>query len=300
MINFKITLLVFFVLIMGVVLKPNLALASVFGITPTTIELNLKPGEYQTRFVTVRNLSSDILSLNLALDSFSLDEETDTDLVFGSDRNSLFDLSPYLKLNRSEIDLLPQTETQIQINVSVPDDLNPGSRQAVLFISTKNKNQISTGANISSRLGVLIFAKIEGDFVEEGYLDQVKFLNGPFFINRVPRAILLSYINQGNTYLNPYGYFEIKNLFTRQTKVYPINPWFVLPDASRIREISLNQNLNFGLYKLTIWQNRGYDNVIDTKSAWAMVITTSQIVIGFLGSLIILGLVFYLFKLKRK
>ncbi|MEX0910442.1 MAG: hypothetical protein WDZ73_01670, partial [Candidatus Paceibacterota bacterium] len=149
-----------------------------------------------------------------------------------------------------------------------------------------------------SRVGVLLFVRTLGEEIFAGNLTDSYLSQTVNFLNQKPISVFATYSNQGNTYLNPYGYIEFKNLITRSVILEPVEPWFVLPNSLRTREV-VGPTLAPGMYTVKILMNRGYDNIID-ESKKHYLIRLDAVTTSVLGSLVFLLVIILIFKIKKK
>lgn len=259
-------------------LTPNFAEAqNFFGVTPTKIELSLRPGESETRKVKVVNDFSVPKRFIVSVEDFT-DGSNGDDVVIGNEPNNPMSLYRYLYANQKNFVLQPGQEIDLNVAVNLPANMNPGSKHAVLLISSIDLDAKAAAAKTIARVGVLFFVRVEGEENFSGQLVNAGLLGGPFLFGDKEPTVFLSYENSGNTYLNPYGYIEIQNVFSRQKKQVAIEPWFVLPESSRIREVP-TVSLFGGVYTFKVLLNRGYDNIIDTEQHYLFVLSVKFIIL---------------------
>jgi hypothetical protein len=82
-----------------------------------------------------------------------------------------------------------------------------------------------------------------------------------------------------------------------------LDPWFVLPDSLRLREVAWNREVLFGRYTATAQINRSYEDIIDTEEIVFWVLPWKPITIGFAVLFLVLFLFrafFKTFEFKRK
>ena len=76
----------------------------------------------------------------------------------------------------------------------------------------------------------------------------------------------------------------------------PVEPWFVLPDSLRRREIKADPGMLLGRYTATLYLNKGYaDQVVQRQiSFWAVPL------IWILPLLVLIAVGVYMLRLSRK
>ncbi len=279
-------------------LTPETA-AAFFTVFPTKMEFSLEPGERAVKNVTVVNNSSSAKTFSVTVEDFVAagDDSQSKDIEIGNQANNPLSLHRHVLTNKPQFVLQGGERATIPVVINLPQDMPPGSKHAVFLISSSNANNLG-GAKTISRVGVLLFVRVEGEEVFSGEMVDSHVSYNVDLLNQKPLNILTTYNNTGNTYLNPYGYVEIKNLITREVFREPIDPWFVLPNSSRTREVEIS-SLPLGIYGAKILMNRGYDNIIDkTKSHYFIKLNLGFTVV--LSLLVILVTLLVGFKIKKK
>ena len=221
-------------------------------LTPSKIELIGNPGESLRREFTITSQSNEDLNISLRFE----------DLTEGDAPN--YPLTPYLVTPERNFSLPAQGRVTVPIIVTLPEDISPGGFYgAVAFAITRARGEVDV-ARVVTRLTPLIFLRVNGEVSEVGSLLDFKFLDQTFY---------LTYENLGNIYLNPYGVIELANKFTGKKTERQVDPWFVLPGATRIREIRLEGSLPTGWYEAKVKLNRGYQDIIDENSINFIILT---------------------------
>jgi len=162
--------------------------------------------------------------------------------------------------------LLGEGETlRIPFKVTLPSDFPPGTHAFILSASVSGQGQ--GVAKVNSSLGSLWLVKSELGAKEEGRLKSFRLSGLPFLFSRQPLSAYLSYENSGNVPLNPYGLVEVKNVFGQKVTAFNVSPWTVLSQSERLRELELNSLAwKGGIYKVTLYLNRGYQDIVDQSS----------------------------------
>jgi hypothetical protein len=119
---------------------------------------------------------------------------------------------------------------------------------------------------------------VPGGTVLQGELISLKTKNQEklFFSSQIPLRI--EYKNSGNVSLNPYGILEIKNVFGEIVSRKILDPWYTLPDSIRTRDILVDGSF-FGRYTAVAQVNRGYEDIVDSKSFTFYVISNEALVL---------------------
>jgi hypothetical protein len=96
---------------------------------------------------------------------------------------------------------------------------------------------------------------------------------------------------------------RIFNTFNREVGYVEIDPWFILPQSIRTRELTWNNELLLGRYRAEVTVKRGYGDFVDTKSVvfwvipWQVLVAVFSVLFVFF---LLVRLFFSRFELKRK
>lgn len=270
-----------------------------FTVYPTKMEFSLEPGEQAVKNVTVVNNSSSAKTFSVTVEDFVAagGDSQNEDIEIGNLTNNPLSLYRHVLTNKPEFILQGGEQTTVQVMVNLPRVMPPGSKHAVFLISSSNAYNLGAAKTIS-RVGVLLFVRVEGEEVFSGEVVDSNVSYNVDLLNQKPLNIMTTYNNTGNTYLNPYGYVEIKNLITREVFREPIDPWFVLPNSFRTREVEIS-SLPLGIFGAKILMNRGYDNIVDETESHYFVKLNPTFTIIFSLLIILVGLLVG-FKIKKK
>jgi len=226
-----------------------------FTLSPAKIELTMKLGETSQRFLTLTNRESSPKRAVITFEDFAPEA-------------SAYSLIPYLATSPRVIDVPAGGSIQIPITVELPTTAPVGSFHGAVFFSFLPLEPLPTdGVITTSRLGALFFIQLaDGRAAASGRLNKFGLLDQRWF--RAGESIIFysNYTNSGNVYLNPYGLISLTNRLTQAKLVQTIDPWFVLPESSRTREITLARGLSFGWYEARLELNRGYADIVDEKT----------------------------------
>ncbi len=234
--------------------------ANALTVTPSKIEIELNTGDHLTRTLHLANTTADLVLIEAAIESFGN----------GADPE-LYQLAPYLKLEQAVWRLEPGATVDVPLTVTLPSKVLPGSRQALVVFQARVAERPGGSARALTQLGVPILLTVRGVTSPAGELKSFGLLGSHFRFRADDLTFYLNFANQGNVYLNPYGGITLATARGRVVATRAIDPWYVLPESIRLREIRWSPGwLLPGYYQATLEQNRGYDNVIDraTTGFW--------------------------------
>ena len=271
------------------------SVAPFFGVSPTKVEMMIKPGARAAREIHILNQLGGPARFTLSTADYTADADTGgVDILDGE--AGFYSLRRYFNLSDYEF-TLDQGETKtVSVAVSLPTAASvAGSLHGVVLVSGERMDRGQAAAKLASQAGILFFIQVEGRAQVEGRLTNLAVAGGRWHLNPDRRpTVNISYHNTGNTYLNPYGLLTVKNMISQKKMFLSVEPWFVLPHSERTKSIELTRQLGSGLYQVQVEQNRGYDDIIDTDTTWLVIISPWLLVLGLL-----LGLLLTVYLLKK-
>ena len=282
-----------------------------FTVGPGKSEVWLDPGETIVRNLLITNRLGREATFSLTTEDFRGDPTGRVSVVLLGEEKGPYTLKDYLKPEVIEFTLKHGERITLPIEISIPEDAEPGGRYGSVLISQTNKlsatkTEGGTGGQvqITARIGALFFVRVKGDIEESGFLEDFQ-IRGPqkTFYEKGPFIFNILFRNNGNVHLNPYGIVEIKNLADRTIEIIEMKPWFVMPDSLRWKEANLEKVNLFGRYTATVKINRGYNDIVDEKTIVFWVIPWKFVAIGF-GVIVFIILFFWwfarTFEIKKK
>lgn len=270
--------------------------AQSFSLSPAKVELSLAPGQSNITNLLVRNDQDRTVRFFVEVEDFVGSDSPESAVQLLNEENSPYSLKRYISVGAGEFFLGPGQTRLVPVAITLPASAPPGGLYSAVLVSTEKVGSGPITPTVRTRVGSLFFVRIDGPVNESGALTgfglvggRVKFLSpGSFFIN---------YKNDGNVYLNPYGVIEIKNIFGQKISQLPIDPWFVMPDSERVRDLASADLPGWGIYRAEIFMNRGYGDIIDQQSYYFLSLHLVSIIV----SVLIIGLVLWgIIRLKKK
>ena len=289
-----------------------------FVVGPGRFEVQLSPGQSVTREITVANRMGREALFRLGTEDITASENPGGGVVTLGNEIGPYTLRDFISVAHDEFILEHGTRARIPVTISLPPDAEPGGRYGSLLTSiTTSPRDIDSSAGaqpgsvIESRIATLIFVTTPGEINRQSQLMSLETENNARFIGHsnirqsdstVP--FVLTVENTGTVHTVPYGFITITNLLGETVATHAIQPFYVMPDSLRSRIISVPvRELMIGRYTATLELNRGYDDIIDTKTVTFYVIPWMIILLVFLGLFVFFLLVrlfLNTFELKRK
>ncbi len=219
-------------------------------------------------------------------------------------------MKDYVSVEAPRFDLPHNVRARIPVTITVPADAEPGGLYGSVLVSTVSKeaqSDVSQGtapqSAIIARIGTLFFITIPGEIQKDGVLKEFGTLTKEKLFQSGPIKFGILFENKGAIHLTPYGEVRIQNILGEEVGMMTLEPWFVLPKSTRLREVTWERDFLFGRYTATAHINRSYDNVIDTISYSFWVLPWNLLALGFGVIFVVLFLTrafFRTFEFKRK
>jgi hypothetical protein len=189
----------------------------------------------------------------------------------------------------------------------MPPNAEPGGYYGAVLASTIQDPGADSGSGarspIVARIGTLLFINVPGPAERGSELIDFSTRDGSRFFTSGPVDFVIAHENTGSVHLNPYGELRITNMLGAEVGFVELDPWFVLPKSIRTREVTWNNEFLVGRYAVTASINRGYDDLVDSKTFYIWVLPW-KIVLSVFGTLfvmfLLLRLFFSRFEFKRK
>ena len=116
--------------------KHDDAVTGQFVISPTKVELDMKPGESGTRDIMVANRTGSTVTIEFSVEDFEGSSDPSQATVFLGEEDSSWGARNWLEPEISSI-VLKQGETiTFRTKVTVPKNAEPGGHYAALFASS--------------------------------------------------------------------------------------------------------------------------------------------------------------------
>lgn len=278
-----------------------------FVLEPGKIEIFLNPGETVTRTVSVINRSNKKLDYKIEIEDFVGSDNPNTPVLLLGNDKSPYSFKDNLIPETSNFSLGFGQKIELPIQIKVPENAQPGGFYSSVIVSSvpsAEDQAAQTGAKIISRVGVLMFIRVNGPVDQQGELTDFRVGGGKgSFMQKGPVPFEILFKNSGTVHLVPYGEVIIKNVLGKQVARLPVDAYFSLPKSVRYRQVEWAQERLFGRYTAELTLDAGYDGKQDVKKISFWVIPWLYIVIIIVVLFLVSFLVYYIrtrFEFKRK
>lgn len=281
-----------------------------FVVGPGKIELAINPGESKTVDITIANRTGSSRIFEIHAEDIAGSSDPSRALILLGDDRGPYSMKDYVQVASKRFELPHNQRARIPVTISIPPDAEPGGLYGSVLVSTVStearkaqEDGTAPQSAVVARIGTSFFITIPGTVAKDGNLTDFTTVPEKHVYQNGPIPFGLLFENRGSTHLAPYGEIRINNIFNEEVGFIELEPWFVLPDALRLREVSWERDVLFGRYTATAYINRSYDDVIDELTYTFWVLPWKPLLLGFLGLFFILFMIrtfFRKFEFKRK
>jgi hypothetical protein len=248
-----------------------LAQSGSFTVRPAKVELTGAPGETVETFITLENGLDIPATFSVSFEDVAGSDDPDDAVTLLGAKRGPYPLRDLLRGPKT-ITLAVGGERRIPISVVIPPDASPGGLYgSAIFTPVRQKND----GNVipDSRIGVLLFLRIDGRIEEKGEVTNFSFSQGRFVFGKPPSdaEVLLTFSNTGTVHLNPYGEISILPMIGKAQSI-PIDPWYVLPKSVRNRSIPVGDMLGYGYQRVALTLHGGYEEHTDTRTLHVIIL----------------------------
>ncbi len=281
-----------------------------FVVGPGKIDVPVKPGETKVVEMTITNRTGERRIFNINIEDATGSQDPNTSVVLLGDDRGPYSIKDYLSVPHYSFELDQNQRARIPVSISIPADAEPGGLYGSVLVNTVAIDAVAGDtagtvpqSAIIARIGTLFFVTIPGETKKEGKLIDFGTVPDKKFYQTGPINFGILTENTGSIHLAPYGELRITNMLGEEIGFLTLDPWFILPQSKRLREVSWNRDFLFGRYTATVNINRSYDDVVDTMSYSFWVLPWKPLAGGFAVVFFVLFLIrafFRKFEFKRK
>ena len=279
-----------------------------FVVGPGRAEITLAPGQTAIREITVTNRISEDRTFKLEVVDISGTRDGSAALRVVEDGRGPYSIQDYVSFPEDTFTLSLGERAVLPITVNLPADAEPGGYYGSILVSTVRAGSAASGDPVPrnpiiARVGSHLFITVEGEEMRSGQVLDMSVLPTQWWYESGPMNFGIAYENTGSVHLNPYGELSVTNLFGDEIGYMELDPWFVLPQSIRTREVLWERDFLFGRYTAKATINRGYDDILDEVEVTFWVLPWKLLLIIF-GSIFfvifVIRFFFRTFEFKRR
>jgi hypothetical protein len=241
-----------------------------FVVGPGRTEIELNPGETVIQEISVANRISNNRIFELEIEDITGSSDGNSAVSLTGEERGPYSIRDYLSFPEDSFRLELGERARVPVTISVPADAEPGGYYGSVLVSTVQADGggLASAARqpVVARIGSLIFLRVKGETVVAGETKSLDIIGDNWWYEKGPINLGILYENTGSVHLNPYGQLSVTNMFGEEVGYVELEPWFVLPNSLRIREVSWDREFLLGRYTVKAEINRGYDDIIDEVS----------------------------------
>lgn len=275
-------------------------------ISPPVFELNANPGQSVNIQVKIRNITQTTLEVTGAVNDFGAGPQEDgsPQLLFNEVGTTRYSLKTWVT-GVQNILLAPQQLETANVDISVPQNAEPGGHYGVVRFTGVPPSLKGEGVALSASVGALILLRVNGDVIDQlnlaefaaGTQTGVDTWNTQDFFEHGPVNFLVRLQDTGTVHEQPVGTITVKNFFGGTVGTVQVNSKSgnILPGSYRRFVQSLPNKELFGHYTATLaLRYNGTKTLSGTFGFW--VIPWILILLVLIGAIVI----FYLLKIGIK
>jgi hypothetical protein len=203
------------------------------SVSPAIIDVSADAGKQTDFSILVTNEEAETLSFALTIQKFiPQGDGGGTQFLPQEDTSGLPD---WLYLEAPTLTLRAGESRRMPVSLRVPNDATPGGHYAAIFL-TQTSLDTAAGQNVSAipRIGVLVFATVNGTMVERLALRNVRTEQADG--SHLPVRFIADVENQGNVHVQPEVKIDITNIFGQTVTTIDGNSAGarVLPGSKRV------------------------------------------------------------------
>ncbi len=281
-----------------------------FVVGPGKIDIELRPGESKVVELMVTNRTGILRTFNLTTEDTAGSTDLNKPIILLGNERGPYSLRDYLSVPDTHFELAHNERARIPVTISIPPDAEPGGLYGTMLVDTLaiepdsgETTQTVPQSPIIARIGTLFFVTVPGDVLHDAKLVEFGTIGKQKFFGSGPIKLGILHENTGSIHIAPYGEVRIVNMLGEEVGLVDLEPWFILPQSERFREITWTREFLFGRYTATAEISRGYDDIVDILPFTFWVLPWKLVTAGFGVVFITIFLIrtfFRKFEFKRK
>lgn len=196
-------------------------------VSPPTQEFSVDPGKTITVRSKVRNRTGATMPMTVRIDDFTASGDEGQVAL---DQNSPWSVTSWTSLTPKEFSLKSGETKEVLATIAIPKTGVAGGRYGAFVFSVGGGKGGTGSTAVAQEVASLFLLKINGP-VEEKL--SIETLTAPAFLEFGPVPFILSFKNNGNIHLKPYGLVAISDMFGNKVTDIVVTGENVFPSASR-------------------------------------------------------------------
>jgi len=219
-----------------------------FTVTPSNVELQIKPGETVTKEIILTNSTNADTEIKINKRNFTAQGEEGQ--VSLTTEESSYSLASWISVAPESVVVKKNSQGKFLATVKVPDNAEPGGHfGSVVFTTVPKKDLKQTGAVVSQEIASLFLVKIAGKVDEDARIESFSTPKWFFEFGPVPFDIRVK--NNSTVHIKPAGSITINGTFG-QKLTGSVESRNILPGAVRKIQGTLGNKLLIGRYTASV------------------------------------------------
>jgi len=169
---------------------------------PILEDIIAEPGKTYRGEYKIRNETDSVHTYYFIAQNIAAEGEEGQSKIF-TEEDSMIGLSGWIQYDVAQMTVEPGETRDVNFNINVPSDAEPGGHYAAIFTSTTppTGEQVALG----EKTGVILLVTVPGDIRENADLIEYSLASGKKVYNRPPVEFLVRIKNTGNVHFKPLG-----------------------------------------------------------------------------------------------
>ncbi|MCL2085640.1 hypothetical protein FWH09_01755 [Candidatus Saccharibacteria bacterium] len=229
-------------------------------LSPASLKLNLDPGEvYRGRF-TITNRGANEHTFNVYASPYQVSGENYTPTFEGAESAPRAQIARWISFERESYTLAVNEAVEVNFTISVPRDAPGGGQYAAIFAAADVQAGTSSTVQSIGRVGMLLYATINGDINEQG--EVVTHTISPLIFDRNLSASA-TVKNLGNTDFAARQTLVVRSVFGGRQVFSQTRAFEILPDTTRLINMEWDGTPALGLFNVTQVIDASYNSRAD-------------------------------------
>lgn len=268
-------------------------------VSPAYIDISLeKPDDIQTVEVVFTNHSKSPLTLQIFPIDFKQADDFGAIQMLTNPGSYSYSLSSFLSLESDTVLLDAGQKKSFQVTIKNREDLSPGGHYAAVVAKVVNPNQTDQPSVSPAVSSLILLRKIGG----ERFNISLKDVNWPEnnVVFEYPNQINLTFQNEGNIHVIPYGRVDIVDIFGRLIYKGIINTssLAVFPESRRHIFVDMEKVENYFPVSINTIKIQGQDSLHKLNYSYSETFLYINPVVLVVVVLAVVGL--FLIRKKKK
>lgn len=249
-------------------------------VSPPRVELNAAKGKTYNIVITVTNVTASDLVYTASTADFNAANETGSPHIFIDSK------LPVTASIRTWVSAIPEFTLKgrkskvITVQVTIPENAEPGGHYGVIRFSGTAPKLDSTAVGLAASAGVLMLIRVDGAITEKAnlasfYTSATQTGKQSSFFENSPIWLITRIKNEGNIHVKPVGNIEVRDMFGGLVTNFPVNKEKsnVLPNSiRRFDETKLDKPWMIGQYtaNLTLGYGTTGQAITSTIKFWVI------------------------------